>query len=294
MTLVRRFQVAPALVRLIRKERGSSRITEGYFPPQSGRTSFVRVDGGQCHLVLVTSDNGATHEERTEVPRAHGDALLDVCAGRAAYDRTQVALGNGRDALIDRYVAPGNVDVVSVVFDNPDEANGFPAPPWFGPEVTADAAYEGRSIALQGVPQPGEIGLSNAALDAVLDLIEPRYGFGRYAAPSRNGDEGGVVNALRRIATPPAPEPAPPPPPEPEPVHEAPPPPPQAEAAHEPPQPPPPPAPEPHPDARIDDVIESLSQALGAAVPGGDAARDDGTPAFERWTVRPRRTQPTP
>jgi CYTH domain-containing protein len=289
MTLVRRFQVAPALVRLIRKERGSSRITEGYFPPQSGRTSFVRVDGGQCHLVLVTSDNGASHEERTEVPRAHGDALLDVCAGRAAYDRTQVALGNGRDALIDRYVAPGHVDVISVVFDNPDEAGGFPVPPWFGPEVTTESAYEGRSIALQGVPHPGEVGLSNAALDAVLDLIEPRYGFGRYAAPSRTGDDGGVANALRRIATPPAPEPAPPPPPQP--VHEAPPPPPQAEAA---PEPPPPPAPEPHPDARIDDVIESLSQALGAAVPGGDAARDDGTPAFERWTVRPRRTQPTP
>ncbi|TGE00751.1 hypothetical protein [Methylobacterium nonmethylotrophicum] len=292
MTLVRRFQVAPALVRLIRKERGSSRITEGYFPPQAGRTSFVRVDGGQCHLVLVTSDGGSANEERTEVPRAHGDALLDVCAGRAAYDRTQVALGNGRDALLDRYVAPGAVDVVSVVFDNPDEASGFPVPPWFGPEVSADPAYEGRSIALQGVPQPGEIGLSNAALDAVLDLIEPRYGFGRYAAPSRNGDDGGVVNALRRIATPPAPEPAPPPPPEPEPVHHEPaPPPPQAEAA---PEPSPPPPPEPHQDTRIDDVIESLSQALGAAVPGGDAARDDGTPAFERWTVRPRRTQPTP
>ncbi|OAS16634.1 hypothetical protein [Methylobacterium platani] len=292
MTLVRRFQVAPALVRLIRKERGSSRITEGYFPPQSGRTSFVRVDGGQCHLVLVTSDNGAASEERTEVPRAHGDALLDVCAGRAAYDRTQVALGNGRDAVIDRYVAPGTVDVVSVVFDTPDEAGGFPVPPWFGPEVSTDPAYEGRSIALQGVPQPGEIGLSNAALDAVLDLIEPRYGFGRYAAPSRNGDEGGVVNALRRIATP-QPEPTPPPPPEPEPVqaHEPAPPPP-AEAAPEP--APPAPAPEAHPDTRIDDVIESLSQALGAAVPGGEAARDDGTPAFERWTVRPRRTQPTP
>jgi hypothetical protein len=35
---------------------------------------------------------------------------------------------------------PGTVDVVTVTFDNPDEANGFPAPPWFGPEVTADPA----------------------------------------------------------------------------------------------------------------------------------------------------------
>ena len=193
MTLVRRFQVAPALVRLIRKERGSSRITEGYFPPQSGRTSFVRVDGGQCHLVLVTSDNGASHEERTEVPRAHGDALLDVCAGRAAYDRTQVALGNGRDALIDRYVAPGHVDVISVVFDNPDEAGGFPVPPWFGPEVTTEPAYEGRSIALQGVPHPGEVGLSNAALDAVLDLIE--------SEPAA-GEEQGTLPPTGRCAVP--------------------------------------------------------------------------------------------
>ncbi len=75
-------------------------------------------------------------------------------------------------------------------------------------------------------------------------------------------------------------------------VHEAPPPPPQAEAAPD--RLLSPRRPRTHADARIDDVIESLSQALGAAVPGGDAARDDGTPAFERWTVRPRRTQPTP
>ncbi|WP_244937421.1 hypothetical protein, partial [Methylobacterium crusticola] len=224
MTLVRRFQVAPSLVRLIRKERGSARITEGYFPPQSGRTSFVRVDGAQCHLVLVTTEaGGAASEERTEVPRAHGDALLDVCAGKAAYDRTQVALGNGREAQVDRYVAPGQVDVVTVAFASADEAGGFAPPAWFGPEVSADAAYEGRSIALQGVPQPGEVALSNAALEAVLDLVEPRYGFGRYAPSNRNGEEPGVVNALRRLAAgAPGPAPAAVPAPVPVPVEVAP------------------------------------------------------------------------
>ncbi|MEH3144758.1 MAG: hypothetical protein PGN34_05295 [Methylobacterium frigidaeris] len=273
MTVVRRFLVAPALVRLIRKERGAVRITEGYFPPQAGRTSFVRVEGSQCHLVLVTGEPGSpATEERTEVPRAHGDALLDVCAGKAAYDRIALGLQNGREAQIDRYVAPGAVDVVSVTFAEANESGDFAVPPWFGPEVTEDAAYEGRSLALQGVPAPVTIEIGNPGLDAVLDLLEPRYGLGRYSAPAPRADDPGKAGAMRRLAVNPAPaQPAAPVPSSPE-----------APAAPE----------AEEGDARIDDVIESLSKALGQSVPA-DAARDDNAAAFERWTVRPRRTQPT-
>ena len=315
MSVVRRFLVAPSLVRLLRKERGGSRITEGYFAPQGGRTSFVRIDGQQCQLVLVA---GATGEERTDVPRAHGDALLDVCPGKAAYERTTVALGGGRDVLVDRYVTPAGLDLASVAFDDQGSADAFAAPAWFGPEVSADASYERHAIALSGVPQAAEVTLGNAALDAVLDLIEPRFGFGRFGGapagkspekpgergPERAAEDDGVVNALRRMSGPtpvavvPTPEPAAEPATAPvaehapvgateahndahhEPAHheqthhagE-----PQAEAA----------------DTRIDDVIESLSQALGAAIhqPPAPAREEDSGAAFERWTVRPRRTQ---
>lgn len=312
MSVVRRFLVAPALVRLIRKERGGARITEGYFAPQSGRTSFVRVDGQQCHLVLVNKGaDSALSEERTEVPRAHGDALLDVCPGKAAYDRTTVSV-SGREVLIDRYVSPGSLDLISVAFDSEGDANAFAAPAWFGPEVSADAAYDRQTVALQGPPQGGEITLSNAALDAVLDLIEPRFGFGRYgtatgtprAPEPRPEGEDGVVNTLRRIAgggaagaAPAAAFAAAPEAPReqaPEAPQAAAPEPPQAVAPEAPP-PTPPAADKPATDARIDDVIESLSQALGAAIqqPHEPApAPEDPAAAFERWTVRPRRTQP--
>ncbi|GJD73773.1 CYTH domain-containing protein [Methylobacterium goesingense] len=327
MSLVRRFLVAPALVRLIRKERGAARISEGYFAPQAGRVSYVRVDGQTCHLVLVTSaPDGTTSEERTDVPRAHGDALMDVCSGKAAYDRTGIALGGGREALVDRYSVPGELDLLSVSFDGPDEAGGFAVPAWFGPEVSGDAAYDRHAIALQGPPQPGEIALSNAALDAVLDLVEPRFGFGRFGGSARTGDGDGMMKALRRVAggaTVAAPvaaagavsaaeepafsEPAPVEPTHAEPAHveapheepahveaasvaEA-----QPEAPHE-----PAPAPEPahespqNIDSRIDDVIESLSQALGNPQPHGTTRGEDDIAAeFERWTVRPRRTQQT-
>ena len=222
MSVVRRFLVAPSLARLVRKERGSARVTEGFFPPQAGRTSFVRVEGAQCHLVLMTTEgNGTSSEERTEVPRAHGDALLDVCGGKVAYERSTLSLGQ-RDAAVDRYTTPGILELVSVAFESADEARGFSSPAWFGPEVTADAAYEPRALALEGLPATAETALSNAALDAVLDLLEHRFAY-RYQPqpqpqpqsiaqtqplpqppppqPARAAsDDAGVMSALRRLA----------------------------------------------------------------------------------------------
>ncbi|NEU13013.1 hypothetical protein G3T14_12805 [Methylobacterium sp. BTF04] len=295
MSVVRRFLVASSLVRLIRKERGGARITEGYFAPQSGRVSYVRVDGQNCHLVLVsTTPDGASSEERTDVPRAHGDALLDVCSGKAAYDRTAIALGGGREAVVDRYVTPGTLDLVSVTFDGVDEAGAFQVPAWFAAEVTTDPAYDRHAVALQGVPQPGEIGVSNAGVEAVLDLVEPRFGFGRYGTAPKATENDGMMKALRRVAGTPAtataavPMAASPEPVYEEPVH-------AQEALL-----PEPPAEAPHThetaqpvDSRIDDVIESLSQALGNPPPQADAREEGVAAEFERWTVRPRRTQQT-
>ncbi|MER2196556.1 hypothetical protein [Methylobacterium brachiatum] len=316
MSTIRRFLVAPSLVRLIRKERGGARITEGHFAAQGGRSSYVRVDGQNCQLVLVNKGpDGIPVEERTDVPRAHGDALLDVCPGKAAYDRTVLTIG-GREVTIDRYVTPGNLDLISVAFDNDGDASAFQAPTWFGREVSSEPAFERQALAIQGVPAAEEVPLSNAALDAVLDLIEPRFGFGRYGSTARASEpsEDGAMNAMRRIVTPaagggstasgagagahPEPEhhPEPEPAPAPEPVHHA------APVAQEPSAAPTQAAPQEtiHSDARIDDVIESLSQALGAAIhqqpehattEAKDAKSDEAAGVFERWTVRPRRTQ---
>lgn len=363
MSVVRRFLVAPSLVRLLRKERGGSRVTEGYFAPQAGRTSFVRLQGTNCFLVLMTGVEGAMAEERTEVPRAHGDALLDVCAGRAVYERTTVSIGGSVEALVDRYVRPSGLDIVSLVFPDAGAAQSFTPPVWFGAEVTADKAYDGQAIALTGIPSPGEIPLSNAALDAVLDLIEPRFGSNRPpfmpskpTTPQRDSSpssrpfeapkpapvpEALLAAAVAEPSTPPeskpeeqpqaAEEPLPAAAAAEEPAAEAP----QveepapaeastpeaaepAEASAPAEQPQPVEAAKPEeaqsaetaaeapktdgesgerlpPDARIDDVIESLSKALGAAIrnPQETGRDEEVTEAFERWQVRPRRTQQT-
>src|SRR5215207_9697961 len=204
MAIVRRFLIAPAFARLVRKERGAVRVTEGYFPNQSGRQSHVLVEGSQCHLVLVTPGNGgAPTEERTEVPRGHADALLDVCAGKAVYDRSRVAIGGGRDAFIDHLVTPGALDLVTLEFDDEAEAGRFQPAPWFGPDVSGRDGYDDRAIALQGLPGGTDVAISNAALEALLDTLENR-GMSRFALPPRPaaaGEGGGeVLDTLRRMA----------------------------------------------------------------------------------------------
>jgi CYTH domain-containing protein len=182
MSQTRRFLVASSLARLIRKERGGSRVTEGYFPNQADRSSYVYLDGEQSSLVLITTGAGMPVEERTDVPRAHAEALLDVTPGKVDYVRSTLTVGT-HDIRVSRFVTPGPFDLVSVEFERDEDAREFRAPSWFGPEVTADQAYYNRSIALSGLPQAPEIPLTNAALNTLLDIFENRY-----AAPRTHGN----------------------------------------------------------------------------------------------------------
>src|SRR3954464_918281 len=168
----RRFLIASSLARLIRKEHGvAARIVEGYFPARPDRDHFVSIEPGHAYLVLAPAKEGAGEEERTEVPRSQAEALLAVCAGKVGFECTIVPLRGGKQALLQRFVAPGSLDLLSVEFEEGEDANGFVPPAWFGPEVTQNAAYHRGSLARVGLPAPEEIPLSKAMLNDLLDTI---------------------------------------------------------------------------------------------------------------------------
>jgi CYTH domain-containing protein len=199
MVTSRRYLIASSLARLIRKERGGNRVTEGHFPNQADRSSFVVVEGDKGSLVLLHGGPGGQIEERTEVPRAHAEALLDVTPGKLDYLMTHLTVGT-RDIQIIRYVTPGPLDLISVPFESEEEARDFRPLSWFGADVTAEVAYQNRSIALEGAPQAPDVPMSNAALNSLLDTLENRYAENRYAtsrgyapqAPARAPAEPGA------------------------------------------------------------------------------------------------------
>src|SRR3954453_5853921 len=161
----RRFLIASSFARLIRKEGGmDGRIVEGYFPARPDRDHFVSIEPGHSYLVLAPV-GGAGEEERTEVPCSQAEALLAVCAGKVGFEGTVVRLRDGKQALLQRFVAPGPLDLLSVEFAAGEDADGFVLPAWFGPEVTQNPAYHRGSLARTGMPAPEDVPLSDAMLE---------------------------------------------------------------------------------------------------------------------------------
>ena len=146
MPVSRRFQIAPPIARLIQKSFVPARVTEGHFPPHSERQSHVRLDNRQASLILTTfGANSELAEETTSLTSVHAEALLTVCPGTVVIERSAVPL-TSMHAFVDRFVAPGPLDLVSVEFATSTEAAGFQPPMWFGMEVSADDQFLDRGL----------------------------------------------------------------------------------------------------------------------------------------------------
>jgi len=194
MSTSRHFLLAPSLARLIQRERGGERVTEGYFPRQADRTAYVEVDRRGGRLTLITDGADGPVEERAEVPLAHAAALLDVAVAVVEYFRIEIAVGS-RSAQVRRIISPGSLDLATIVFEGAGEAYGFEPPPWFGPEVTAVPNYWTQNIALSGLPDPVEVPLSDMALMSLLDTLEHRVPTAR--APGAAGKTAKVTQPQR-------------------------------------------------------------------------------------------------
>ena len=207
MRSVRRFLVSAALARLARKERGvSERSVTGYLPTQTERQQAVEISQQASTLVLITREGqDAPEEERFDVPRRHAEALLDACAARIGFERTRLDAA-GRMVQLTKILSSQPVDVVDVEFAEGEDAARFWPPAWFGPEVTDDAAWKDRAIAMEGQPNKPAPQANDAALNAMLDDLEgigplQRFGGGREPTERRPAQpERGQTQAERAQA----------------------------------------------------------------------------------------------
>ncbi len=179
MAVERRFLIASSFARLIQREsRVMSRIVEGYFPFHPERFQLVRVERERAVLILGRrQEDGSVTEERAEIPHAHAEALIDVAAGTVAFDRMVVPLGGDRRALLDRFMLPRGVDVLTTVME---EGARDDLPEWFGPEVTGQPDFETSGLAITGLVHQPEVAITDRGLEALLDTLEHRSPSRRY------------------------------------------------------------------------------------------------------------------
>jgi CYTH domain-containing protein len=165
------FLVAAPFARLAARAQGALRIMEGHFPVAPERRTSVVIAGETAALVVTSVADGSI--DRTDIPRAHAEALLAVTAGRVDCLQTSLTLDR-RPVRLSRIVSPGLLDLLTVDFASDEEARAFAPPDWFGPEVSDEPGYRSGALALQGLPEAREITVSNAGLDSLLDALENR------------------------------------------------------------------------------------------------------------------------
>jgi CYTH domain-containing protein len=221
MKNARRFLVSPCIARLMARERGFDRqIVEGYLSSQTGKDQLIRLEADQAHFVLSEQDPaGDPVEKLAPLPREHAEALFGLCIGQISYDRLHVPPQSGLSHAIqlDRVVYPSSFDLITVEFDDVQQAEAFQVPIWFGPEVTTEFTYEWRYIALNGLQANLEVPLSSQQVEAVLDMLDQS----RTATNANNGsaaddvivalsrslETSGLLKATKGTSTPPGAEP---------------------------------------------------------------------------------------
>ena len=172
MPIQRLFVITPSAARLIRKEREGEHVREGYFPDQQQRGAFVQIEEGRGSLILEAGADAGS-EERAELPPAHAQALLAGSQGQVEYLRTRLPIGSYEIQVL-HFVRPAPLELVAVAVPSKDKQDFHPLP-WFGPEVSAEPAYQRRRVALEGVPDTLDVDVTNGALNSLLDLLEDRF-----------------------------------------------------------------------------------------------------------------------
>ena len=128
-------------------------ILQGYLAVDGDTEVRVRRTPKGAWLTIKHGGGGSRVEEELALSERQADSLWALTEGRRVQKVRRVMRVDGADIEVDEYA--GGLDglvVAEVEFIDEDSARAFTQPPWFGREVTGDAAYANRSLATHGLP----------------------------------------------------------------------------------------------------------------------------------------------
>jgi CYTH domain-containing protein len=154
MTEIERKWVLAALPRWPADHR-AQRVEQGYVAlDDAGAEVRVRRAGEELTLTIKSAPGLVRVEEEIPLEQAQFDSLWALTEGRRVVKtRHLVPLAGELTAEVDVY--EGELDCLvtaEVEFGSEDASAAFEPPDWLGREVTGDARYANRSLAVDGAP----------------------------------------------------------------------------------------------------------------------------------------------
>ncbi|MFA5013287.1 MAG: adenylate cyclase [Candidatus Paceibacterota bacterium] len=122
-----------------------------------GEKGEVRIRKKNDKYFITIKGNGTLkrNEWESEITKELYDFFLLAAKGRTLVkDRYEIKLLDGNTAELDIYheKLEGHL-VIEVEFESVKEASVFEEPDWFGKDITDDARYKNKNLALKGWPE---------------------------------------------------------------------------------------------------------------------------------------------
>jgi CYTH domain-containing protein len=128
-------------------------LRQGYIALDGDTEVRVRDDAGAWRLTVKHGGGLLRVEEDIEIDARRGEALYALTEGRRVEKRRHRMTYGGAMVEVDVFAgALAGLVVAEVEFADEAAARGFAPPAWFGREVTEDAAYKNRALAVAGRP----------------------------------------------------------------------------------------------------------------------------------------------
>ncbi|MGQ1785123.1 MULTISPECIES: CYTH domain-containing protein [unclassified Saccharicrinis] len=127
-------------------------IRQGYIASEDGGNEVRVREKGENHWLTVKSSGELTRIE-VEIPisKAHFDQLWTLTEHRRIEKHRHLINDEGRIIEID--VFQGSLEglvLAEIEFDSIEKADSYAPPSWMGKEVTYDANFKNRNLALKG------------------------------------------------------------------------------------------------------------------------------------------------
>jgi CYTH domain-containing protein len=153
MEIERKFVLAERPAGL--EEHPSQRLEQGYLAiGPAGAEVRVRRKNAETLMTVKTGVGLVRGEEEFSIDAERFERLWTLTAGRQVVKmRYFVPLADGLTAEVDDYEGP-LAGLLTAEVEFPDEATAlvFDAPAWLGRDVTDDARYGNRTLAVDGIP----------------------------------------------------------------------------------------------------------------------------------------------
>jgi len=135
--------------------RASELIEQGYLAITDDVEVRVRRRGDRAYLTVKSTGGVARVEEELAIDEARFAALWPLTEGRRVSKRRYlIPAGGGLTIELDVYAgALEGLCVAEVEFADAAAARAFAPPDWLGEDVSEDAAFKNRSLAVHGRPR---------------------------------------------------------------------------------------------------------------------------------------------